>query len=96
MQIALLPLVARDSQQLVCSLDTTRHLSEVDCRQIVTYANGNPLFLEELTKVVDGQEDGGPMPVVPDTVQIVLAAWIDRLPAESKQLLQVAAVVGNG
>ena len=32
---------------------------------------------------------------VPATVQAVLAARIDRLPAEEKRLLQAAAVVGK-
>ena len=32
---------------------------------------------------------------VPATVQVILAARIDRLSAEDKQLLQTAAVIGN-
>src|SRR5262249_5926453 len=32
---------------------------------------------------------------VPATVQVILAARIDRLPAEDKQLLQTAAVIGK-
>jgi predicted ATPase len=31
---------------------------------------------------------------VPATVQVVLAARIDRLPPESKHLLQITAVIG--
>ena len=34
------------------------------------------------------------MPQVPDTIQAVIAARIDRLSLEAKQLLQTAAVIG--
>src|SRR5678815_2093674 len=32
---------------------------------------------------------------VPDTVQAILSSRIDRLPAEQKQLLEIAAVIGQ-
>jgi len=68
---------------------------------------GNPLFIEESvrtlveTRVLMG--DGGAYrlarPVeaiqVPATVQAILAARIDRLPADEKQLLQTASVIGK-
>jgi class 3 adenylate cyclase/tetratricopeptide (TPR) repeat protein len=46
----------------------------------------------------EGNHRGSPLPPeiqVPATVQAVLAARIDRLPAEEKRLLQTAAVIGN-
>ena len=68
---------------------------------------GNPFFIEEsirtlveiqaltgergvyrLTRPIQGIE-------VPATVQVILAARIDRLPAEDKQLLQTASVIGK-
>jgi class 3 adenylate cyclase/tetratricopeptide (TPR) repeat protein len=68
---------------------------------------GNPFFIEEcvrtlvetgalagergayrLTRPIDSLE-------VPATVQVILAARIDRLPAEEKQLLQTASVIGK-
>src|SRR5262249_5311068 len=67
---------------------------------------GNPFFLEESvrTLVELGGMDGTPgayrlvKPLqgmqVPATVQAVLAARVDRLPAEEKGLLQTAAVIG--
>jgi tetratricopeptide (TPR) repeat protein len=45
-----------------------------------------------------GRHRGLPPPIdiqVPATVQAVLAARIDRLPAEEKRLLQTASVIGN-
>jgi tetratricopeptide (TPR) repeat protein len=68
---------------------------------------GNPFFIEEsirtlvetralagargayrLTRPIEAIE-------VPATVQVILAARIDRLPAEDKQLLQTASVIGK-
>jgi len=68
---------------------------------------GNPFFLEETvrTLVETGALAGErgeyrltrPMEAlqVPATVQTVLAARIDRLPADEKQLLQAASVIGK-
>jgi class 3 adenylate cyclase/tetratricopeptide (TPR) repeat protein len=68
---------------------------------------GNPFFLEETvrtlieTKTLDGPRGRyrltRPVQViqVPATVQVMLAARIDRLSSEDKRLLQVASVVGK-
>jgi class 3 adenylate cyclase/tetratricopeptide (TPR) repeat protein len=68
-----------------------QHLEQV----IIDKAQGNPFFLEELTHAVieqgDLQRDG----VVPDTIQGVLMARIDRLPEAHKCLLQTASVLGR-
>ena len=68
---------------------------------------GNPFFIEESirTLVETGaltRERGAYRPArpiqaieVPATVQVILAARIDRLPAEDKQLLQTASVIGR-
>jgi predicted ATPase len=69
--------------------------------------DGNPFFVEEVIRalVEDGTLDGGPgrfrltRPLrevqVPASVQAVLAARIDRLPAGQKSILQTAAVIGR-
>src|SRR2546426_6585707 len=68
---------------------------------------GNPFFLEETvrtlveTGALAGERGAYRLtrPVealqVPTTVQTILAARIDRLPAEEKQLLQAASVIGK-
>jgi class 3 adenylate cyclase/tetratricopeptide (TPR) repeat protein len=74
---------------------------------LIAHTEGNPFFLEESvrTLVETGVLVGASgayqlrkplqgMPV-PATVQAVLAARIDRLPSEEKQLLQTAAVIGT-
>jgi predicted ATPase len=74
---------------------------------LIARTQGNPFFLEESvrtlveTQVLVGERGAYrlaralPSIQVPDTVQAVLAARIDRLPAEEKQLLQTAAVIGT-
>ena len=74
---------------------------------LIARTGGNPFFLEESvrTLVETGVLIGTPgtyhlvqaLPTiqVPATVQAVLAARIDRLPAEDKRLLQTAAVIGT-
>jgi predicted ATPase/class 3 adenylate cyclase len=76
-------------------------------RLLIERTEGNPLFLEESvrTLVETGALVGEPgayrltqgLPTiqVPATVQAILAARIDRLPPEEKQLLQAAAVIGT-
>jgi predicted ATPase len=73
--------------------------STPDCgsweQAILQTAAGNPFFLEELAWAV---REGGveqSIAVIPDTVQAVLAARIDRLRPVEKRLLQTAAVIGH-
>ena len=70
-------------------------------------ASGNPFFVEEIvrtlvdTGVLEGARGNYRLAKpfssveVPPTVQAVLAARIDRLPAAEKRLLQEAAVIGR-
>jgi predicted ATPase len=75
-------------------------------RLIIERTEGTPFFMEEIVQALfeDGvlQRNGvmklaKPMNAVkvPATVQGVLAARIDRLPAEDKELLQTLAVLGR-
>ena len=75
-------------------------------RQVVSKAQGNPLFLEELARMLNGPAapragDPPSAPLqqinsqVPNTIQSVIAARIDRLSAIEKEVLQVASVVGG-
>ncbi len=68
---------------------------------------GNPFFIEEsIRTLVETQALAGERGAyrltrviqtieVPATVQVILAARIDRLPADHKQLLQTASVIGK-
>ena len=74
---------------------------------LIVRTEGNPFFLEESVRtLVETQALVGapgayrlaralPSIQVPSTVQAILAARIDRLPPEEKQLLHTAAVIGH-
>jgi tetratricopeptide (TPR) repeat protein len=62
---------------------------------ILDKADGNPFFLEELCRAVEEQSDLDGISSVPDTIQEVLLARIQRLPAVARALLQTASVLGR-
>ena len=60
---------------------------------IARKAEGNPFFVEEVVRSL--RETGVDRIHVPDTVQDVIAARIDRLADDPKRALQVASVIGR-
>lgn len=62
---------------------------------ILDKAAGNPFFLEELAWAMMPHEGRCSDVTIPDTIQGVLMARIDRLGALPKQLLQAASVLGR-
>ena len=94
-QLALMRLGPRDSRRLVQAIIRTVAVPDVVVQAILAQAEGNPLFLEELARAAVELGDRPRTMVLPTTIQSVLAARIDRLPPEEKQLLQVAAVIGR-
>jgi tetratricopeptide (TPR) repeat protein len=94
-QIALQPLGPDESQQIVHSVLGNTALNTALEQQLLARAEGNPFFLEELAYTVREHGEGRQALAVPDTIQAVLAARMDRLPALERQLLQAAAVIGK-
>ncbi len=94
-QVALQPLTSQDSLRVVQAVLPTAALTAPLVPQLLAKADGNPFFLEELARTVVEQGTDTPAHTVPDTVQAVLLARIDRLPATAKHLLQAAAVIGK-
>jgi DNA-binding winged helix-turn-helix (wHTH) protein/class 3 adenylate cyclase/tetratricopeptide (TPR) repeat protein len=94
-QLALMRLGPRDSRRLVQAIIRTVAVPDGVVQAILAQAEGNPLFLEELAQAAVELGDRPRTMVLPTTIQSVLAARIDRLPPEEKQLLQVAAVIGR-
>jgi tetratricopeptide (TPR) repeat protein len=85
-----------DSELLVESLSrgTPGSLTPEQRAAVLETTEGNPLFLEETVRMLlDSGGDGGPG--IPHTVQAMIAARIDRLPPEAKEVLQRAAVAGR-
>jgi predicted ATPase len=76
-------------------------------RLIIEKTDGNPFFMEETVQVLFDEgalvRDGAALRLtkplntlkIPPTVQGILAARIDRLPADAKDLLQTLAVIGR-
>ncbi len=90
-QITLSRLTATESQAVVRSVLRRAAPSEAVVAMVLSKAEGNPFFLEELARSLLEHPDV----LVPDTIQGVVMARIDRLPEEHKRLLQTASVLGR-
>jgi transcriptional regulator with AAA-type ATPase domain/tetratricopeptide (TPR) repeat protein len=93
-QIALPPLSREHSAGIVRAVldpDVPPALTDL----IVDRAEGNPFFLEELAYVVAEQHDLGEPRAVPETIQEVLLARINRLTAGARHVLETAAIFGR-
>jgi predicted ATPase len=62
---------------------------------VLERAEGNPFFLEELARAIGEGDEVRVDTVVPETVQGVLMARIDRLPEAPRRVLQYASVLGR-
>ena len=91
--IELEPLGEAESEELVEAL-VSDGLTTEERRAVLAKTEGNPLFVEETVRMLseDGAEGIGR---IPDTLQALIAARIDRLAPEAKALLQRAAVIGR-
>jgi hypothetical protein len=94
-QVSLPPLSREESLSVVRAVRRVDAVSDEVADVILEKAEGNPFFLEELSRAVDGGGESAPGHAVPDTIQEVLLARIDRLADEPRRLLQTAAVVGQ-
>ena len=94
-QVALPPLTPPDSLVVVQAVPQAAQLSACQQQAIVDKAAGNPFFLEELTWAAVAHGDHARTLPLPETIQAVLAARLDRLPPEAKRLVQLAAVIGS-
>ena len=104
--ISLAPLSREETSRLIAA-----HLPGVELpgetqRALLERAGGNPLYAGEFARMLADrgivERRGQTMQVaagagipIPETVQAVIAARLDTLPAEGKALLQDAAVVGT-
>lgn len=90
-QINLRRLTEQEGHVVVEALLRHVRLPENLVGTILERSEGNPFFLEELTRSMIEHPDVS----VPDTVQGVLLARVDRLPPEHKRLLQTASILGR-
>jgi DNA-binding NtrC family response regulator/predicted ATPase len=94
-QLALPPLSPEDSMALVRATAASASMSDGAATTILARGQGNPFFLEELTRAVAERPEGADAIDVPATVHDVLAARIGRLAAAERALLQAASVIGR-
>src|SRR5262249_48504160 len=94
-QMALPPLTPPDSLRVVQAVLPAAAQTVPLVPQGLAPAEGEPVFLEEAAGTVAEQGADTASLTVPNTVQAVLTARMDRLPATAKRLLQVAAVMGK-
>ncbi len=91
-RLVLEPLPAADSEALVHRTAGAATLAAKTVQWIVQRAEGNPLFIEELTRAAcEARADAG---AIPATLQNVVQARLDRLP-RLKPLVQAASVLGR-
>ncbi len=90
--IDLPPLRMDEAEQLVTALGSEGLRPDL-VKLIAQRAEGNPLFAEELVRMM--LESSTPGAAIPDTVQAVITARIDRLQQPERRALQAAAVVGR-
>jgi class 3 adenylate cyclase len=107
--LELSPLTDKDSSQLLDYLLGGHALGDGLRQLIITKAEGNPFYIEEVIRSLINQgaifqSDNGKSWVarpdlddikLPNTLQGVIMARIDQLDPETKRVLQVAAVVGR-
>jgi predicted ATPase len=101
------PLTDQDSQALVANLLEIEALPDTVRALILQRTEGNPFFVEEVIRMLIEQSvivrQGGDWVArgdiesveIPDILQSLLLARIDRLPREAREALLVAAVIGR-
>jgi class 3 adenylate cyclase/predicted ATPase len=104
--LALGPLQRNDVESMIARVAGGRPLPPKVTEQIVVKTDGNPLFVEELTKTVleagilvedsEGYRLDGPLPplAIPATIHDSLMARLDRL-APMREIAQIGAAIGR-
>jgi class 3 adenylate cyclase/tetratricopeptide (TPR) repeat protein len=90
--LQLSPLSDEQTAVLVHALLGTAAVEAELQTRLLEHAGGNPLYAEEFTRMLTSRQGDV---VLPETVQGIIAARLDTLPAEEKDLLQGAAVMGR-
>ncbi len=94
--VELRALPPEESEELADALLARSPVPPAQRALLLDRAEGNPLFLEEIARTlmdVDGGDSARER--IPDSLQALIAARIDRLDTDAKRLLQHAALVGR-
>lgn len=90
--VVLAPLTDDEARELVIATTEAAPLRPHEVEAITRRSGGNPLFLEEIVRVVreTGSADG-----LPDSLDAVVSAEIDSLPPLPRRLLRYSSVLGR-
>ena len=92
--LSLAPLSDEETAQLISNL-SDRPVMEAGAQQVLlARAGGNPLYAEQYVRMLAERGSAAELPL-PETIQGIIAARLDALPAEEKRLLQLASVLGK-
>lgn len=109
-ELQLLPFSTAESAQMFAQLLPGAVFGEAQQRELFAKTAGNPFYIEEVVRslkemgaVIEDEARPGYWRVVqqtaaieiPDTLQGVIMARIDRLTEDARQVLQLAAVIGQ-
>jgi class 3 adenylate cyclase len=92
--IELEPLARAESEELAAALLAQHEIPEHVTSRLLEKTEGNPLFVEETVRMLV-EEGAEGRDRIPDTLQALIGARIDRLPAGEKILLQRGSVMGR-
>jgi len=107
MEISLSPLTDDHSREMISNLLEIKEIPEKVRNSILRKAEGNPFFVEEVIRMlidrgaIIRENDGWVVCdefseiEIPDNLQGLLLARIDRLPDDVKNVLRVASVIGR-
>ncbi|MGH3008647.1 MAG: ATP-binding protein [Gaiellaceae bacterium] len=93
--VRLEPLSTDEAAELLEALDGTGRLSPELRGRVAETAQGNPLYAEQLVAMLAEADGDAELSELPPTIQALLAARLDRLQPEERDVLERAAVVGK-
>lgn len=88
------PLTDESSRELASHLLTHSHLPADDAAAIAGTAEGNPLFIEELSASL-AEQSTRDVRELPTSVRAIIAARLDSLPPDERSVIVDASVVGR-
>ena len=91
-EIVLKPLSTEAVRQIAIQATAAAPLRPHELDSVVARADGNPLFLAEILRVI---RDTGSADRLPDSLDEVVSREIDTLPPLTRQLLRYASVLGR-
>ncbi|HET7761149.1 MAG TPA: adenylate/guanylate cyclase domain-containing protein [Phycicoccus sp.] len=91
-RVTLEPLPPEVLERLVHAATESTPLRPHEVAAIVARADGNPLYVDEVTRLARGS---GTLELLPESLQAAMSAQIDRLPPHVRRVLRYAAVLGR-